>query len=305
MLKSAMMQKAGIVTQQLAQDLIGMELGDRMPTVEELSSRYEVARGTVQQAIARLREYGALVLEAHGHLGTNISSINYSKLMEICSAETLVGVMPLPYSKRYEGLASGIYSTLNDNTGVSVNLAFMGGSDRRLQSLMSGRYNFAVMSYGSAHHYLEQGHEIEISHTLAAHTYVNAHMLILRSDFKGEPRRIGVDSSSFDQMSMTTEYFGNRQIELVPHNYSHIIDNIKNRTIDATIWSLEEAILGDSELCYHPIAGADTIEQNTKASIVVRRDDIITKNFLKRFFHADRVQEIQLAVQKSEKLPNY
>ena len=305
MLKTQMMQKAGIVTQQLAQDIIGMELGERVPTVEELATRYSAARGTVQQAIGRLREFGALQLESHGHLGTNIVNINYSKLMEICGSEYLVGVMPLPYSRRYEGLATGIYSVLNDNTGVSVNFAFMGGSDRRLRSLLDGRYHFAVMSYVTACHYLEQKNPIEISHVMGVHTYVNAHTLIMRSDFEGEPRRIGVDRSSFDQMSMTANYFQNKQIELVPLKYGHIIDNIKNRTIDATIWSLEEGILGDMELQHKPISGFGKTEDNTKAAIVVKRADVTVRNYLRRFFDVERVEQLQQEVLENQLLPNY
>ena len=299
------MQKAGIVTQKLAQELIGMEIGDRISTVEDMATRYNAGRGTVQQALAFLREQEALRLEAHGHLGTNVSYINYSKLMEICSSNNLVGVMPLPYSRRYEGLATGIYSVLNDNTGVSVNLAFMGGSDRRLNALLEGRYNFAIMSYVTARHYISENKEVEISHILADHTYVNEHTLILSKDFTEEPRRIGVDRSSFDQMSMTANYFQNRQIELVPLKYGHIIDNIKNGVIDATIWSLEEAIINDPELRYESITGNGVALDNTKAAIVVRREDVTVRNYLARFLDTERVQFIQQQVLQSKVLPNY
>ncbi|MFZ2539481.1 MAG: GntR family transcriptional regulator YhfZ [Oscillospiraceae bacterium] len=304
MLKETLMQKGGIVTQAIAQDFIGMDVDDRVPTVEELAVRYEAARGTVQQAITKLKEYGAIRLEPHGHLGTFISEINYSKLMEICGAGNLVGVMPLPYSRRYEGLATGIYATLNHETGANVNLAFMGGSDRRVQALLDGRYNFAVMSLPTAQHYLENNYAIEISQVLGVHTYVQAHALIMRSDFKGELKRIGVDNTSFDQISMTAKYFQNQAIELVPLKYAHIIDNIKSRMIDGAIWSLEESIVNDTELCYQSI-GAQGHENNTRAAIVVAQGDVTVRNFLKRFFNEKNVQSTQQAVLKNEILPNY
>lgn len=299
------MQKGGILAQQIAQDFIGMDIGDRVFTVEEFSNKYEAARGTVQQAMTRLKEYHAIDLESKGHLGTYIKEINYAKLMEICSAGSLVGVMPLPYSKRYEGLASGIYAILNQETGISVNLAFMGGASRRIQDMISGRYNFAIISLATAKHYVKEGYEIQIIHSLGIHTYVNAHSLIMRSDYQGKPKRIGVDRTSFDQLSMTTKYFENQLIEMVPLRYAHILDNIKNKTIDAAIWSLEEKTINDKELKYEYLEDKEADGDNTKAAIVVKKGDVTITNFLKRFFDCQKVTTIQEEVLKNKTLPNY
>ncbi len=305
MIQKTLMQKSGIVVQQLAQDLINMEVGDRIPTVDELSTKYTSARGTVQQAILRLKDYGAISSESKGHLGTFLKEINYVKLMEICSTNGLAGVMPLPYSKRYEGLASAIYATLNENTGISVNLAFMGGSLRRIEDMLSGRYDFAVISLYTAKHYIKEGKDIVITNHLGVHSYVNAHTLIMRSDFDKTPKYIGVDSTSFDQLSMTTNYFKNKQIQLVPLKYGHILENIKNRTIDAAIWSLEEKIIGDAELRYEYLQDEIYHKDHTIAAVVAKKDDFKIINFMKRFFNGEKVEQIQQGVLNDKIVPTY
>lgn len=304
-MKNVFMQKAGIVAQQLSQDFIGMDIGDRIPTIEDFVLKYQSARGTVQQALTHLKDYNAIGLESRGHMGTFIATIDYALLMKICSVSNLIGAMPLPYSKRYEGLATAIYSVLNDNTGISVNLAFMGGSNRRVEALLEGRYNFAVMSLVAAQHYIDEGFEIEISHCLGVHSYVHSHSLIMASDFYSEPKCIGVDKTSYDQLSLTMKFFENKDIEIVPLQYSHVLENIKNKTIDAAIWSLEERILNDRGLRYVELSGIDMHEANTQAVIVIKKNDIPVSNFLKRFFFATKVEEIQQLVQKNQMLPNY
>ncbi|TCL60122.1 helix-turn-helix protein [Kineothrix alysoides] len=305
LIHKALMQKGGIVAQQLAQEFIGMEIGQRVPTIEDFINKYNVPRGTVQQALLKLKEFGAIELEAKGHLGSFLIDMDYTKLMEICSLENLVGVMPLPYSKRYEGLATGIYTTLNQYNVVSVNLAFMGGSDRRIQALLDGRYDFAVMSLATAKHYVNDGYNIEIVYNLGMHTYVNAHTLIMRKDFNTVPKRIGVDRTSFDQLSMTTKYFKNMSIEIVPLQYSRIIENIKKKNIDAAIWSLEEKIISDDELQYKIINDEEQKGDNTKATIIIKKEDVTVCNFFKRFFDIEKVQQIQNDVLMNVILPNY
>ena len=299
-----LMQKVGIIAQLLAEEFLGMDVGQRLLTVEALTKKHNTSRGTIQQSLQKLKDLDAIILEPQGHLGTYIKDIDYTKLLSICSTGNLVGVMPLPYSKRYEGLATGIYTVLNENAKTSVNLAFMGGSDRRLQAMLDGRYNFAIMSLSTAKNYVEKGYDIDISYRLTEHTYVNSHALIMRKDFNKTPVKIGVDSTSFDQLSMTTKYFQNQQIEIVPLQYSHVIESIKNGNIDAGIWSLEEKIKSDNELKFIAI---DNIydKQSTSATIVIKKDDTITMNFMKRFFNVKDVESIQKRVQDNIQLPNY
>lgn len=299
-------QKNGLIVMYLARKLLGKKPGDRMEKIVDIASAMNVGRGTVQTAIRNLEESGAISLEVRGHLGTYITAIDYAVLLAVSGMSHLVGVMPLPYSKRYEGFATGVYNVLNQGSGVLVSLAFMPGSKRRIESLLEERYNFAVVSQASADHYASENDQIEILFSFSAHTYVDNHALICRKDYRGDysGMRIGVDYSSFDQLSMTTRFFKNQTIELVPMKYSSIIDNIKTNKIDGAIWSIEERIAHDTELRYEPIQSINDLK-NTQTALLIRKDDEGTRNFLNRFFDVEQVESIQKAVLNNEMLPNY
>ena len=204
-IKSKLMQKIGIMSANLSNEFIQLDVDDRIPTVAFLSEKYETARGTVQSSLKLLQDYGAIKLESRGHLGTFITYIDYLKLLEVAGINSLVGVMPLPYSKRYEGLATGIFNTLNDRH-LSVNLAFMRGANHRLKALLDGRYDFAVTSRLTADYYLKNNEPIEIVAAFGDYSYVNEHVLVVRNDNDGVIRnnmKVGIDRSSIDQSSLT------------------------------------------------------------------------------------------------------
>lgn len=299
-------QKNGLTTIYLSKKLLVKKVGDRLDKIVDISNAMNVGRGTVQKAIKYLEDINAIALDTRGHLGSFITDINYSTLFEISGISHIVGVMPLPYSKRYEGLATGIYQTLNNADCIPASLAFMPGSEQRINSLKEGRYNFAVVSRDTAEYYIHNDENIFAMYTLNEHTYVNNHALICRADFNGEYNgmRVGVDNFSFDQLSMTTSFFENIAIELVQIKYSNIIENIKNNNIDAAIWSLEDKIENDPDLKY-VILNHSNGANNTKATILVRKDDEGTQNYLQHFFDCDKVEQIQKSVLKNELSPCY
>ncbi|MDF2613459.1 MAG: transcriptional regulator [Clostridia bacterium] len=290
----------------LAEELLGKQVGDRIETIVNLAEKFQVGRGTVQTAMKTLKELNAIDMEARGHMGTIITKMDYSVLLNVSGLSSIVGVMPLPYSKRYEGLATGIYNVLNQ-TNVSVHLAFMGGADRRLGALLDKRYDFVVASKLTALHYLKEKQPVDILVALSPKTYVNDHSLIVRKDFKGyfNGMKIGVDYSSFDQLSMTSRYFQNKSIELIPLKYGHIIANLKNKKIDGAIWSIEERLLADEDLKFENIHAASEDIENTQAVIIVRKNDTSIINFLSRFFDKEKVEKYQQDVLDNKILPNY
>lgn len=100
--------KNGLSTRELAKMFIPIQEGERVPTVTAIHEKTEVARGTIQNAIKLLQSSGAITLEAKGHLGSFLVKKDMQILLQIAGVNAIVGVMPLPYSKRYEGFATGI-----------------------------------------------------------------------------------------------------------------------------------------------------------------------------------------------------
>ena len=56
MLNKSLLQKSGLATLQVAQILAGLEPGERIPTVTELSEQCDMARGNIQIALNNLKQ---------------------------------------------------------------------------------------------------------------------------------------------------------------------------------------------------------------------------------------------------------
>lgn len=304
-IKNKLMQKIGIIASNLSEEFIQLNVDDRIPTVAYLSEKYEIARGTVQSALKLLQDYKAIKLDSRGHLGTFITEIDYLKLLKISGVNSIVGVMPLPYSKKYEGLATGIFNTLNGG-GLSVNLAFMRGSNHRLETLIDKRYDFAVISRLTADYYIKNNENIEILMGFGDFSYVNEHVLALRvgydnSDYNG--MRIGIDRSSIDQSSLTLSYFENYDIVYVDMSYSSFKEAIKNKEIDGAIWNKDD--IQSDELKIVDISKNHKGISDTEAVIIISKDNTILKKLFAMKIDREKVLNYQRAIIKGEIMPNY
>lgn len=305
--QNVLMQKLGIAITSLAVEFIPLNKGDRIKTVAELSESYNTARGTIQSAIKFLKEHGALELESRGHLGTFIKEIDYIKLLELSGIKSLVGVMPLPYSKRYEGLATGIYKCLNDS-GINTNLAFMRGSNHRLKALEDNRYDFAITSRLTADYYLKENENIQIVKTFGDFSYVNEHIIIVAKDFEGQFRkgtRVGIDNSSIDQFMLTKIYFEGIDVEYVPLNYSQFINAIKEKQIDAAIWNLDDIQDRKENIAFMPLKRKEKNIKDTEAVIITTKDNSIVPALFSRVLNIEDVKEYQKLVLEEKIMPQY
>lgn len=291
----------------IANDILGLQPGDRIETIDSYAKRFDVARGTVQNAIKSLENASAIELTARGHMGTFLAAVNYEKLLSMCGRVSMFGVMPLPYSSRYEGFATGLRMALEKST-LNVGMAFMAGANRRLDALLEGRYEFAVVSASTARFYEEHGYPVKTVFNFKNYTYINGHFLITRSDFDrnaGKRIKVGVDRTSHDQMSWIRKLFKDEEIEFVPLQYSHIIDHIRNRVIDATVWSMENPFAGDGFVTAQRLDDDGEFQNNTAAAIIIQKNDAGTANYLERFLDVNTVESVQQAVMSGEMLPNY
>ena len=171
MMNTSLLQKSGLATLQVAQILAGLEPGDRIPTVTELSEQCEMARGNIQIALNNLKQNHVIRLESHGQNGTIATEIDYVAMAQYCSNTGLTCVMPMPYGLRYEGLASGLYEELNQK-GVTGAIAFMRGSGYRLNCVEEGRFHLCVMSQLAFEHYAQEGKDIQLIAAFGPQSYV-------------------------------------------------------------------------------------------------------------------------------------
>lgn len=305
--QSKLMQKLGIAITSLAVEFLPLNKGDRIKTVAELAESYETARGTIQSAIKFLKEQEAVTLESRGHLGTFIKEIDYIKLLELTGIKSLVGVMPLPYSKRYEGLATGIYKCLNDS-GVNTNLAFMRGSNHRLKALEDGRYDFAVTSRLTADFYLKNNKNIQIVKAFGNFSYVNEHIIVVSKEFDGEftkGTRVGIDTSSIDQFMLTKTCFKNVDVQYVPLNYSQFITAINEKQIDVAIWNLDDIQDRQDDIKFLPLDREKSNIKDTEAVIIANKENSIVPVLFSRVLDVEEVKEYQRLVIEKKIMPQY
>lgn len=306
MKKEGLIQKQGIMVMTLAKDFLDKEVGDRIDTVASMAEKYAMARGTIQTALKTLVDNNAIILEPRGHLGTFIRFIDYNELLKFSGIDNIVCVMPLPYTKRYEGIATGLYNVIN-RKNISFSLAFMRGSDNRLKFLKEGRYDLALTSKLTANYYMNNNENVDIVAAFGEHTYVKGHALIVRKNYKGyfSGMRVGVDESSYDQVSLTNEYFNDKNVQFIKVQYNYLIEHLLNNEIDATIWSEDETIYEGKELKSIPLKELKTNTLDTEAVIIANKDNETIINLVKRLIDIENVLDIQKKVLSNKLVPNY
>ena len=304
--KNLIMNKNGIVSMALAKLLMQLTIGDRIPTFSELSQQTNVARGTLQNAMKLLQSTHAITLESRGHLGTFLMSKNMKILLEFANISSLVGVMPLPYSKHYEGLATGIISAMENEHNIPVNMAYMRGARNRLSLMLEGRYDFALVSKLAVNESLSQGAQLQIIKEFGAKSYLSNHVIVF-SDASinaiEDGMRIGIDNDSIDQTNLTNYVTKNHKVRYVNLNYNQILNKLSSGDIDAAVWNEDEIKESYPNIHYKQIDGID--ENDTIAVIVANKNAIELCTLLTQLVDVDTVLSIQHLVALGKMIPRY
>ncbi|MGF7057661.1 GntR family transcriptional regulator YhfZ [Brassicibacter mesophilus] len=308
--KKKLMSKNGKITMLLAKDMLTLSEGDRIKTFGQYAEAFNIGRGTVQSAIKLLQDEEAIKLESRGHLGTFIIWMDYKKLWSISDLGVIMGVMPLPYSRRYEGLATGLFKVF-EKADIPFSLAFMRGASKRTQALNLDKYDFAIVSKLAASLEIRKSSDIEIIHEFSEGSYVKKHVVIFREKNEDEIRdgmRVAIDPMSIDQVILTSCECEGKNVDYIETSYSQIIQKMKNNEIDAAVWSgdeIEEKSL-DFKVC--PLNKPKSIElgrDDTIATIVVSKNNKEFAHILKRFIKMEEVEHIQKLVIDEKIIPAY
>lgn len=302
-----LLQKNGLVAIKLSRELMTMHAGDRISTIDEYSRKYGTARGTVQSALKLLNKCQAIQLEPRGHLGTFISVLNYDVIWEFTRLGTIMGVMPLPYSKLYEGLATGLYNVL-ENKSIPFSLAYMRGARTRLKALKSGRYDFAVVSKLAAFSAIKEGMDIDIAVEFGTYTYVNEHAVIFANPDKKEIEdgmKVGVDKTSIDHYLLTVSQCNGKKIHMVDLAYNQIITKLQSHQIDVAVWNIDEIIERKLNIQHYALTSDEFQNFDTEAVIVVNQQNYGIRNLLGSFVGKAEVINYQQQVVKGDLIPNY
>lgn len=239
-----LLSRNGRTARQLADLLVrqGAEgVGGRLPRVRDLAERLGVGNGTVQAALGLLEEVDAIKTVARGHLGTFLVAADRALLWRLAGLGTVLAAMPLPYSRRYEGLATGLRAAFEE-AGAPFALTFTRGAAARVAALVEGKVDLVVLSRFAADR-LTRHQPVELIADLGPATYVGAHGLLLRPGATlGSPGlRVAVDESSEDQRLLAERVFAHRpKVEWVPCAGGQLREAFARGGADATVWSLDE-----------------------------------------------------------------
>ncbi|CAH0524897.1 GntR family transcriptional regulator YhfZ [Vibrio hippocampi] len=295
-------KKNGQAIIELARYFMLMEVGTRVLTVDELSKKIACSVGYIAKSIKEIEAIGAIHLERQGRNGTIVKSINFKKLVELADFGRLVCAMPLPYTKRYEGLASAIKDQIDI---VPLYFAHMRGADVRAECLKNGVYDIAIMSKLAAQSYIEEG-TLQIAIELPVHSYVSEHKLIYKGDDRDSIKRIGVDPDSPDQKVLTEMIFKGRNVDIVAVPYNECLDKVNSNYIDATIWNPSSKSNEQySSLRQEAISDLDNVDNFSIAVLMVRKDANFTKALLNHMLNIEELKSHQEQVISGSRTPTY
>lgn len=286
----------------LARYLLGEKCGNRLKTIDELAAECHSSVGLTQAALKTLESSGAIRIERRGRNGSYLVEMDNRTLLKHVDINNVVCAMPLPYTRLYEGLASGLKAQFD---GIPFYYAHMRGADIRVECLLNGVYDMAVVSRLAAESYLAQA-GLRITLALGPHTYVGEHQLICRKGESANVKRVGLDNRSADQKIMTEACFGNRDVKLIDMPYHESLQRIAKGDVDAVIWNVvaeaELAVLG---LEATPLTNDPRFLQATEAVVLTRAEDYPMQQLLRAVVNKEALLAHQQRVANGEQEPSY
>ena len=300
--------KNGLAAKKIAEMLIPINEGERIPRVEDFVEQLSIGRGTVQGALKVLESLHAVQLESRGHLGTFVVKRNLHLLKEIAGVGELMGAMPLPYSTLYEGLATGLIE-VSDQLMNGINLVYMRGSKQRLEGLKSRRYDFIVLSQLAAEEEMKHDDQLTIALDFGPKTYVTSHKVFLADPEKSKIEsgmRVGIDYSSLDQSKITLLECETIDVELVSINYMQLFENLQNGTLDAAVWNFDESrsVKAFQQVNFQSLPARTIAKKATTSVILIEKDREQVLNYFSQL-DKEKVKQIQQLVVDHKKIPHY
>lgn len=287
---SVLYQKIGVTISNIALSLLSKKTGDRIDSVTEYQQACGVSRGTIQNAFQHLKKIGAVVLVSRGHLGTFIEGMDYEKLQESCLIKEMIGIMPLPYSRTYEGLATAIYDQLGS---FRFNMAYIRGAVGRIRLVENGTCQFALCSRYAAEDSIRKGSKIEIILDLGPGSFLSRHILLLRDrEASGitDGMRVAYDEQSVDQQEITKRLVQGKKVTLVDLHIRQTLGALADGRIDAGVWNQDDLEENSHLKRFRnvEIPEGSYDQRFTTAVLVMRQNDpylkeLLTKNISREY----------------------
>ncbi|MGV9313923.1 GntR family transcriptional regulator YhfZ [Streptomyces sp. NPDC003691] len=309
-LESRLLTRNGLAARRLAALLLHHEPDTRLPRVRDLAGELGCGNGTVQAALQLLEESGAIATTARGHLGTFLDRSDRAVLWRLSGLGTLLAAMPLPYSRRYEGLATGLRGAFEE-AGAPFAVTFMRGAGARTAALLEGRADLVVLSRYAADRLIAE-HPVELVADLGPATYVGAHGMLVRrgADLTAPGLRVAVDHASEDLRMLVERVFAGRDdIEWRETSYMQLHDHFARDEVDATVWNLDEApgrfAAGVDVVPLGDEVTRELALRNSSAALISRTGGAPALAAVREALDLSTVTRLQGEVLRGERVPSY
>jgi hypothetical protein len=288
--------------------LLSLKEGDRLLSSREIADLFGASLGSISSAFNSLEEIGAVTINRRGRLGSFLEKKSLGILWKIVENGPMVIALTLPSFPKSEGLATAIY-TLLDNAGIETYLVFIRGSYNRIKALRNNRCHATIMSALAADNLCEGSEEIILK--LPPQSFVMDHRVVYRgtSEKGSKPLRVGIDVDSFDIKYLTELEFAESDVEYCPVTFMEIDRHLDKSSLDAAISNLDYLDQrAGKEICTRPLSPKvqELIgDRDTSATVIIRAGSVSTKTILKEVLDPGAMMEIQQRVVAGLMVPRY
>lgn len=303
-----MFNKKQIAMIGLSKDLLAYQTGDRIDTISSYTESYDTSRGVVQEAFNTLEDEKAIKRSKRGTLGTYLTEIDYIKLWKY-TLETISGVSPLPYTKKHEGIATAIYKEMEKNE-IPFHFAYMQGAENRIQGVITGKYNFAILSKSAAVE-LVKDYDVSIAMEFADYSYLSGYVYLYTDEnvFDRKKLRVGRDLSSPDHTKWMEILAREKEIEVeyIDIQYTRMVPAIIEGKIDLTIYNKDTVDKPGifTGVSFREVEANPGIGDECRAVLVVSNEFPGISNLLKQIIDDKEVALVQQEVIEGKRVPVY
>ena len=298
-----MYKKSGLILMNMARDLFLAEPDEQIPTIYDYTQRFSVSRGIVQSAIERLQEDGGIGLEKRGVKGTFLRQRDFSKLHPFTGWSAVTGTMPVPLNPLLTSLATGICQVMN-KAPFPFSFAYVSGSEKRLEALERGIYDFIVLSKSAAQLYLERDPELVLCAELPGSVYSLGYVVYFTDTGKHaieDGMRVGIDPTCLDQKVLTERLCAGKKVELVEFPFIGFEDLVRDSRVDCVVYR-SVGWKGGPELT--PLLREEALpevpgfseEETVTPVILVRKENYGMDRLLRKYMDTAAVRQIQKQV---------
>lgn len=231
----------------VAREVMAVGVDGKLPITTDLQQRYGVGSGTIQRALAEVRDRGGVGMRSRGQRGTFVTEVDLPRLWQLAQLGSLDLLLPATESTEMRALITGMAKAVNEAVGVDLTVSVLAGAAARIDGLADGLADGAVMSSGALEKVVGLGVDGDPAVTVqngwcvtslghGSYYRDGSILVVARDERRSEWRRVGVDSGSSDHKQLSEAEFQTLDTEVVDTPFARIPALVRDQTIDAGIW---------------------------------------------------------------------